>query len=94
MPNLNDNPLVSLIITNYNKSNFIIKAINSCLNQKYRNIEIIFFDDKSSDNSLKKIKEFKKKNDLDFKIIANPKKKKKFSTYQSIIGNQKKLKLC
>ena len=93
MPNLNDNPLVSLIITNYNKSNFIIKAINSCLNQKYRNIEIIFFDDKSSDNSLKKIREFKKKMIWILKLLRIQ-KKKKFSTYQSIIGNQKKLKLC
>ena len=76
MPNLNDNPLVSLIITNYNKSNFIIKAINSCLNQKYRNIEIIFFDDKSSDNTLKKIKEFKKKMIWILKLLRIQKKKK------------------
>ena len=91
MPNLNDNPLVSLIITNYNKSNFIIKAINSCLNQKYRNIEIIFFDDKSSDNSLKKIKEFKKINNLNFKIIANPQKKNISAPVNQLLAIKKSL---
>ena len=51
MPNLNRGPLVTIIITNFNKSVFILKAIDSCLNQKYKEVEIIFFDDKSSDNS-------------------------------------------
>ena len=75
MPNLSKNPLVTIIITNFNKSAYILKAINSCLNQKYEKIEIIFFDDKSSDNSLKKIRNFRKKNNLNFKIITNLKKK-------------------
>ena len=61
MPNLSRNSLVTIIITNFNKSAYILKAINSCLNQKYEKIEIIFFDDKSSDNSLKKIRNFRKK---------------------------------
>ena len=52
-------PLVSIIITNYNKSKFILDSINSCLNQNYNKKEIIFFDDKSSDGSLNKIKFFK-----------------------------------
>ena len=61
MPNSNKGPLATIIITNFNKSVFILKAIDSCLKQKYKEVEIIFFDDKSSDNSLKKVKGFKKK---------------------------------
>ena len=72
---MKNNPLVSIIITNYNKSKFIIKGVKSCLNQKYKEIEIIFFDDNSSDDSLKKIKDFKKKNEINLKIIPNKKKK-------------------
>ena len=75
MSGLNKKVLFTIIITNFNKSEFVLKAINSCLSQKYRNIEIIFFDDKSSDNSLKKITNFKKKNNLNFKIISNKSKK-------------------
>ena len=72
---MKNNPLISIIITNYNKSKFIIKGVKSCLNQKYKEIEIIFFDDNSSDDSLKKIKDFKKKNEINLKIISNQKKK-------------------
>ena len=51
MKNIDNGPLASIIITNYNKSNFVIKSVKSCLTQNYKNKEIIFFDDKSTDNS-------------------------------------------
>jgi glycosyltransferase involved in cell wall biosynthesis len=38
---------VSIIITNYKKELFLKKAILSCLNQSYKNIEIIVIDDGS-----------------------------------------------
>ena len=66
MSGLSKNTLVTVIITNFNKSDFVLKAINTCLSQKYKNIEIILFDDKSSDRSLKKIVNFKKKKQLRF----------------------------
>ena len=62
-------PLVSIIITNYNKANFLIECLNSCINQTYKNREIIFFDDKSTDNSLKKVRNFIKKKKYNLKII-------------------------
>ena len=52
---------VSVLVVNYNNSKYINKCINSLLNQDYRNIEIIFLDDNSFDNSNDVIKKFKKK---------------------------------
>ena len=44
--------LVSVIIANYNNAKFIKDCIKSVKKQTYTNIEIIFFDDCSHDNSL------------------------------------------
>lgn len=51
--------LVSILISNYNKENYIKRCLNSCINQSYKNTEIIFVDNLSNDNSLKIAKEFK-----------------------------------
>jgi len=72
--NLNKKKInVSILITNYNKANFIIKTLNSCINQNYKNKEILVFDDASTDNSCDIIKRFK-----NIKLIKN--KKKKFTS--------------
>ncbi|MBD2259184.1 glycosyltransferase [Pseudanabaena sp. FACHB-2040] len=44
-------PLVSLIINNYNYAAFLAEAIDSCLNQTYPRIEVIVVDDGSQDGS-------------------------------------------
>ena len=51
---------VSIVSTVYNKEKFLIKHINSLLCQKYDNIQIIFVDDGSTDDSLKILKKYKK----------------------------------
>lgn len=51
--------LVSILISNYNKEEYVKRCINSCLRQDYKNIEIIFVDNLSNDNSIKIIKKYK-----------------------------------
>ncbi len=55
---LQSNPLVSVLITNYNYANFISEAIKSVLSQTYQNFEIIICDDGSTDNSIDIINNF------------------------------------
>lgn len=52
------NQLVSIIINNYNYGRFLSEAIESSLNQTYRNIEVIVVDDGSTDNSIEVIESF------------------------------------
>jgi glycosyltransferase involved in cell wall biosynthesis len=88
---MNKDPLVSVIITNFNKSKYILESVKSCLRQTYKKKEIIFFDDKSTDTSLKKIKDFKIKNKLKFKIISNLNKKENTAPINQIIAVKKSL---
>lgn len=46
-----DQPLISVIITNYNYAKFVEQSIWSVINQTYNNIEIIIIDDGSTDGS-------------------------------------------
>jgi glycosyltransferase involved in cell wall biosynthesis len=45
-------PLVTIGISNYNYSHFILDCLNSVIGQIYENIEIIIIDDHSTDNSI------------------------------------------
>ena len=53
--------LVSVIIPCYNVSSYIHEGLTSIINQSYKNIEIICFDDCSTDNTLEIINTFKDK---------------------------------
>jgi glycosyltransferase involved in cell wall biosynthesis len=48
---VNLNPLVSIVINNYNYERFLTEAIDSALNQTYNQIEVIVVDDGSTDGS-------------------------------------------
>ncbi len=54
-----NNPLVSVIIPNYNHARFLNRRIESILMQSYSNYEIIILDDCSSDNSIEIINQYK-----------------------------------
>lgn len=57
--NINDNiGLISIIMTTYNVENYIEKAINSVLNQTYKNIELIIVDDVSVDKTIEIIRSY------------------------------------
>lgn len=50
-------PLVSVVIPCYNHENYVQHAIQSVIDQTYKNIELIIIDDGSSDDSVVRIKE-------------------------------------
>ena len=50
-------PLVSVVIPSYNHEEFVQDAIQSVIDQTYKNIELIIIDDGSKDNSVVKIEE-------------------------------------
>ena len=64
------NNLVSVIIPTWNRSNLIPTAINSVLNQTYKDWELIIVDDGSTDNTEEVIKKFQT-NDTRIKFIKH-----------------------
>lgn len=50
---------VSIILPNYNYSRYLKARIEGILNQTYQNFELILLDDKSTDNSVEIINEYK-----------------------------------
>lgn len=55
-------PLITVYITNHNYEKFISKSIQSVLNQSFKKYELIIIDDGSTDNSIKVINSYCKKN--------------------------------
>ena len=60
--------LVSILVNCRNGEKYLKESINSILKQTYKNFEIIFFDNASTDNSLKIIKNY---NDERIKIYSS-----------------------
>ncbi len=65
-----ENTLISIIIPNYNNERYLSQCLENCINQTYKNIEIIIVDDCSTDNSLKLIESYIQK-DNRIKLIIN-----------------------
>ena len=64
-----NNPLVSVIIPNYNHARYLDERIQSILNQTYQNFELIILDDKSTDNSLELINKYKNNSHVSCVVI-------------------------
>ena len=69
-------PLVSILISSYNKGNYLEECIKSCLKQTYSNCEIILLDNYSNDKTDKILKKFSKQ----VKIL----KKRKVTKFPSL----------
>ena len=70
--------MISILITNYNKEKYLKKKnLQLVFKNSYQNFEVILFDDVSTDNSVKIIKNFKKV------IILKNKKKIYISCFKS-----------
>ena len=63
-------PLVSVVMPVYNREKLVTRAINSILNQTYRNIELIIVDDGSTDSTPTILNYYKQK-DPRIKILTN-----------------------
>ena len=62
---------ISIIIPCYNTEKYLDDCLNSILNQTYKNYELIFVDDCSTDNTYKIIKGYEKKYDF-IRAFQNP----------------------
>ncbi len=60
---------ISVIICTYNRATYIAQAIDSILNQTYKNIEVIIVDDASTDNTEEVLAQYK--NNSLIKIFKN-----------------------
>ncbi|EKB48713.1 Hyaluronan synthase [Cecembia lonarensis LW9] len=63
--------MISILIPNYNKSQFLNETIESIINQNYNNWECIIVDDNSTDNSWDILKRFAESDDR-IKLFKRP----------------------
>lgn len=68
---MQNSPLVSILCLSYNHSQFVEEALNSVLNQTYKNIELLIADDCSSDSSKTVIEQWLTKHP-GITFVANP----------------------
>lgn len=66
---MDNTPLVSIIVPNFNHSEFIKKRIDSILNQSFQNFEVILLDDCSIDKSLDVLRIYEKNKKVSHFII-------------------------
>ena len=68
-------PLLTVLMPVYNTEKFLDESISSILNQTHSNFELLILDDASTDNSLKIIKAYAKK-DKRIQVLINKKNQK------------------
>ena len=83
---------VSVLIINYNNAKFLKRSIKSCLNQNYENLEILIYDDKSTDKSEFLLKKYKKNKKINYFI--NKSKKTNIPSIDASKGYYKLINKC
>ena len=78
-----DNPKISIVITVYNGEGFIKTGLCSIQNQDFKDVEIVFVDDNSKDNSVNLIKELMQK---DPRIVLYQNEENKGALYSKAKG--------
>jgi len=78
-----DNPKISIVITVYNGEGYIKTGLCSIQNQDFKDVEIIFIDDCSKDNSVNLIKELMQK---DPRIVLYQNEENKGALYSKAKG--------
>lgn len=59
----NNKPLVSVLMTVYNREKYIVQAIESVINSTYQNWELIIVDDQSTDSSIEFARKYEQDDD-------------------------------
>ena len=81
---------VSVLILNFNNGRFLNRSIKSCLNQSYKNFEVLVYDDKSTDKSISILKKYKNKK---IRFFYNKSNKKKIAAIDAKNGYYNLIKL-
>lgn len=69
-------PLVSILVTNYNNSKYLVESLESAISQSYQNTEIVIVDDKSTDDSVQVARDFINQHpDRHFTLFVSPENK-------------------
>jgi len=66
---MKNKPKLSVIVANYNSSPYITECLDSIVAQSFKDLEIIVYDDCSTDDSPKIIKEYEKKHTGKVRVI-------------------------
>lgn len=77
---------ISIIVPIYNREQYLIRCLNSILNQSLKNIEVVCIDDGSNDNSVDIIKNYIK---IDSRVKLYINKKNKGVAYSRNLGIKK-----
>ncbi len=68
---MEDAPTLSVILPIYNQERYLAKCLDSIINQKYYNLEIVCVNDGSTDSTAKILDEYSKKDDR-IRIVSKP----------------------
>ena len=66
---MNEYPLISVIVPNYNHEKFLDKRLESIFNQTYSNFEVILLDDCSTDNSKEVLLKYSKNKEVSYCVF-------------------------